>query len=391
MIRELFIFVYLFVFRLFFHLFRLFPQKKKTVFVTSFGDNVLYTAREVDKLTDHQVVIVKTAQCKVDFSAYSSWNVVAFEPSNPTQWLRSIYHLATCRTVFVDNYFGFLAVTKFKDNVKCIQLWHAAGAIKKFALEDPSIAHRSAKAIQRFKEVYNRFDYVAVGSERMAEIFVESFGLPDERMLRVGIPRTDFFFNEEQMHMAQEALQEQLPLIKQKKVILYAPTFRQDQFDNPRIALDLDLMYKNLRHHYIVLLKLHPSVNLAFENQHHGFVYNVSNGFDMNELLTVTDILITDYSSIPFEYSLLQRPMIFYAYDLEDYRKERGFWEDYESMLPGPVVHHTKDIIQSIKDYDFDIDGVRTFARKWNQYSDGMASRKLVERLYDVESSPAES
>jgi teichoic acid glycerol-phosphate primase len=390
MFRELLIFLYLSIFRIPFTIFRLFPQKKKTVFVSSFGDNTLFTAKEVSKQTESQIIILKTSQCKVDFrSENADWVVLEFEVSHILDWLRSIYHLATAQKVFVDNYFGFLAVTRFKDNVECIQLWHAAGAIKKFGLEDPSIQDRTPDAIKRFRKVYDRFDYVAVGSERMATIFQQSFGLSDERMLRVGIPRTDFFFDESEKETAKKKLMDDMPLIGEKKVILYAPTFRNEHLINPEIALDIKALYEKLSDQYILLLRLHPAVQATVENQFPGFVFNVSKGYDINQLLVITDILITDYSSIPFEFSLLEKPMIYYAYDLQEYHQERGFQEDYEKLVPGPVVESTEEIIKIIEKNEFDMERVRAFAAEWNQYSTGNSSRNMVEALYKKDKSPA--
>src|SRR5699024_6373229 len=124
-----------------------------------------------------------------------------------------------------------------------IQLWHAAGAIKRFGLEDPSNVNRSTSAMKRFQQVYDRFDYVVSGSDKMATIFMKSFGIKNEsRILKTGIPRTDFFFHQEKMDSIKEDLRKRYPLIDKKKVILYAPTYRESDLTESRIALDLDMM-----------------------------------------------------------------------------------------------------------------------------------------------------
>src|SRR5699024_4173809 len=261
------------------------------------------------------------------------------------EWARSVYHLATSRMIFVDNYFGFLAMASFKSNVKCIQLWHAAGAIKQFGLKDPSNDGRSPRAIQRFQQVYDRFDHVVVGSEKMAAIFRESFGLGDDRMLRTGIPRTDFYFEEASEAIASRELEQTFPSIGEKKVILYAPSFRDEDLDCAEIMLDVNRLYEEFAREYVLLLQLNPAIKGKFLNQYPEFVIDVSDYPDIHLLLVVTDVLVTDYSSIPFEFSLLDRPMVFFAYDLEEYEDARGFWEDYESLVPGPVVRDTESIV----------------------------------------------
>lgn len=382
MAREIAITIYLIVFRLIFQICKLCPQKKKSTFVASFGDNVLYTVQALEELTDVQVVVLKTAQCKVRFDDVPSRIVLNFEPRQFLQWIRSIYHLATSTHVFVDNYFGFLAVSAFKENVACTQLWHAAGAVKQFGLKDPSNANRTPKAIARFQQVYNRFNHVVVGSEKMAEIFKQSFGLQADRMLRTGIPRTDFFFDEKTIAETRELLQRNYPIINKKKVILYAPTFRDHELHVGKIALDVTKMYEALHKDYVLLLRLHPAVKASLPNSYPDFIVDVSSYPDVNHLLVVTDILVSDYSSIPFEFALMKKPMIFFAYDLEEYAEARGFWEKYEDLVPGPIVTNTDELIEIITNEEFDMERVTTFANEWNMYSNGQSSKQLIHALY---------
>src|SRR5699024_3027947 len=126
---------------------------------------------------------------------------------------------------------------------------------------------------------------------------------------RTGVPRTDFFHDDIKMKQVENHLRKEFPSIQDKRVILYAPTYRDDELDSPQLIIDLNKMYKQLKSDYILFLKLHPAVNGTFENKYPGFVYNVSSYPNINELLVITDLLVTDYSSIPFEYAFLNRPM----------------------------------------------------------------------------------
>lgn len=383
--RELAVSVYLFVFRLIFTMFRFFPQKKKTTLVASFGDNVMYTLHALERQTEDHIVILKTAQCQVDFGETVRIQVIPFETKRLVSWIRSIYHLATSHVVFVDNYYGFLAATNFKPNVRCVQLWHAAGAIKQFGLKDPSNEGRSKRANERFQHVYNQFDHVVVGSGAMAEIFQESFGLPVERMIWSGVPRTDFYFNQPEMQVAADKVRDTYPSLAGKKVMLYAPTFRDEQLDSADLALDVDALKQAFGKEYVLLLRLHPAIQQAFENEHPDFVIDVSDYVNIHHILVVTDLLITDYSSIPFEFSLFERPMVFFAYDLEAYGKSRGFWQDYQTLVPGPVACDTEALIQVIQEDAFDLEQVKAFASAWNEYSDGNSSKRLITTLYSKE------
>ncbi len=380
MAREFLISCYLAGIWCLFHLFRLWPLRaEKVCFVLSFND----TADRVwDKLDERYTKIIIENERPIDYPREETgFHLFRLQPKRPLQFIQSLYHLATSKVIIIDNYFGFLSVTNFKAGARVVQLWHANGAIKKFGLQDPAIARRSSKARKRFQRVYDRFDQVVVGSDKMMAIFQESFGLESSHFLKTGIPRTDFFFDQQEIDQRQAELLRQYPMINGRKVILYAPTFREDQLHAPDLALDVDRMAKTLSEEYVLLVRLHPAVSQQTAISAGDFVLDVSAYPNVNHLLTVTDILITDYSSIPFEFALLERPMIFFPYDLETYERERGFWEPYIEQMPGPVVFTSDELMQVIQEQDFDLEQVRRFCQEWNPYTDGMAADRLTDSI----------
>lgn len=384
--REILIVIYLCMFWVVFKLVQLFPLQKKTTFVTAFGDNVLYTMHAIEKKTSEKVIIIQSNCCRLEFKKAPNRTIICYHTKNPLNWIRSIYHIATSETLFIDTYFAFLSVTKFKPGVTCTQLWHAAGAMKKFGLEDHSIQTRAKIARKRFKEVYKRFDYVVIGSEKMHLIFNKAFGIQEEQVLRTGIPRTDFFFDENEKNMAIQSLQEKLPVIKSKKVLLYAPTYRDNQLVVDELALDISRLYEDYKDEYVLFLSLHPAVKVHLDHDYEDFVYDVSSNH-INHLALVSDVLITDYSSIPFEFAILHKPIIFFAYDLETYQAERGLWDKYENLVPGPIAKNMDELIHILKNHEFNLDKIKTFASEWNQYSTGHSSERLVKAIYDIKSS----
>ncbi|WP_261131767.1 CDP-glycerol glycerophosphotransferase family protein [Bacillus sp. Marseille-Q3570] len=370
------------IFKLFFNMFQLFPQKEKTTFVASFGDNIFHVADQLSKTQNHEIIFLINPKCPINFDNIKNSKVYFFECINLFHWIISIYHISTSKMVFVDNYYGFLSVTNFKPNVQCVQLWHAAGAVKKFGLKDPTIKGRPDTAKKRIESVYKRHSHITVGSEKMASIIHHSFGVDDEAILRTGIPRTDFFFDDEKKQLVIEQTKDEFPVIESKKVILYAPTFRDGEFDLTDINLDLQSMYEELKDDYVVFLRIHPAVKFNLKNNYSSFVYDVSDYYSVNHLLLITDYLITDYSSIPFEFSLLRKPMIFYMYDLDEYKKKPGIWMEFENNIPGPVAQNTSEIISIIKEHKFDYTTIEKFAAEWNQYSKGNSSETLIRELY---------
>ena len=381
MIKERVISIYLVIIKSVFNVFRLLPLKHKTVMIASFGDNIEYVAAEVGKQSSSNIIILKEPVCSKTFENINPDNIIDFTPSKFISFLRAIYHLATARYVFVDNYHIVLAACNFRPSVKCTQLWHANGAVKYFGYRDKTIKDRRSSAYDRFKKVYSRFHYFAVGSDEMAYIFGEAFEADDRRMIKTGVPRTDFFYSREAVNTAAEKVHAALPELKNKKILLYAPTFRDDEFDVKNIHLDIVAMKKQLSEDYHLLLNLHPAVKLTgFKND--GFVTNVSGSFEINSLLAAADILITDYSSIPFEFSILNKPMIFFPYDLNDYEKSRGIWFNYQSYMPGPIAFSTEEIITAINNNNFDLQKIEAFNSQWNKYSNGNSAARLVGHIY---------
>ncbi|MDX8366161.1 CDP-glycerol glycerophosphotransferase family protein [Cytobacillus sp. IB215665] len=385
MVKELIISSYLLIFKLVFNLCKQFKLKKKLTFVISYEENAHFLYKELIKQSmSIDIIILCKTSTKSDLQhIFQEAKIYTFESKNILHWLLSIYHLATSKIIIIDNYFAFLSAITFKKNVECIQIWHAAGALKTFGLQDKSVRKRSNKAQRRFRKVYKQFHKVVVGSEEMAHIFMESFHISANHILPTGIPRTDLFYDEQLTSQIKGKLYSRFPLLKHKQKILYAPTFRHGQLNNYNIKLDLDKLYEKLRGDYILILKLHPmvKVNVDYERTYKGFIVDLSSYKSTNELLMITDYLITDYSSIPFEYAILQKPMIFYPYDLKIYQQEQGVIQDYETTVPGPIANDTEEIIEFILTHPFNDELILQFYNRWNEHSKGNSSNRLVQYI----------
>ena len=179
--------------------------------------------------------------------------------------------------------------------------------------------------------------------------------------------------------------------VKKKKIILYAPTYRANQHETGlgytyKEEVDFDKLRANIGDEYIILFRPHYFVANAFDfEKYAGFVYNVSDVDDVNDLYIISDILITDYSSVFFDYANLKRPIIFYMYDLEHYRDEsNGFYFDVEKELPGRIIRTDDSLIEEIlritKEFKYD-EKYKKFNETFNYLDDGKASKRVVEKI----------
>ncbi|MBC2141311.1 CDP-glycerol glycerophosphotransferase family protein [Listeria innocua] len=356
----------------------LLPVQQKVVFLISFEENPTAIIKQM-KLANVTPKTIVFYDPRVDVSKLSL-DFIKVKPKTLQQFIPLMFHLNTAKVVVSDNYFVELAGLKLRNGVNCIQVWHANGALKKFGWEDKAAQKRSDRDKKRFQEVYKRFTKVLVGSDEMASIFQKSFLLDESNMLKLGVPRTDYFFKEVQLQENYQWSYEHLHLTNRIK-LLYAPTFRDNELGMAKLHLDIAEMKQALGNEYQLILKLHPSISNDLEKLDDDFVIYVDKETPIETLLPVVDILITDYSSIPFEFALLQKPMIFFTYDLKEYDNARGLSDGFLETIPGPHVFTTTELIEVIQNNTFDLEKVRLFAEKWNKYSDGFSSERFVSFL----------
>ena len=207
-----------------------------------------------------------------------------------------------------------------------------------------------------------------------------------EDIVATGISRTDVFYDQAAIAAAYEKIHRLVPASRDKKVILYAPTYRgRVAYAFSPEKMDLELMQKDLGNEYILVFKHHPFVRKRPQvpEKLKDFAIDLTADMAIEELLMVSDICISDYSSLVFEYSLFERPMLFFAYDLEEYFDWRGFYYDYAEMTPGPTCKTTEEMIDYIKNLDtrFDRQKVVDFKNKFMSACDGHATERILKLL----------
>ena len=238
--------------------------------------------------------------------------------------IRFLTLYSTSKIIIIDDYFRLINLVEKRDGVKLIQLWHACGAFKTFGF-----SRLGKKGGPKQTDPNHRmYDYSIVSSQEIAKHYSEGFGLSDECIAVTGIPRTDIFMDSDYSAAVKARFYERYPQLKNKKIILFAPTFRgngQISGYYPIQAFNPVDLYEQLGGKYAILIKLHPFCEERYEipKQYGDVIIDLSQEDELNDLLFVTDLLITDYSSVIFEASLLDIPMLFYAYDLYKYIPKR--------------------------------------------------------------------
>jgi len=273
-----------------------------------------------------------------------------------------------------------------------VQTWHGT-PLKRLA-SDMEEVHMPGTNAEKYKQNFiseaAKWDCLVSPNEYSTKIFERAFQF-DRQMLETGYPRNDYLYQENNEQTINRIC-EKIGIASGKKVILYAPTWRDNQFYRKgeykfNIEMDLDRLQEEFGETHVIILRMHYLIaeNLDI-SQYEGFVYDCSNYDDIRDLYLISDVLITDYSSVFFDYANLRRPMIFFVYDIEEYRDNlRGFYFDFEKKAPGPLVKTTAGLIKELKKIEEGFkpdENFNEFINKFCYLEDGNASQRVVDAVF---------
>ena len=269
--------------------------------------------------------------------------------------------------------FNNFVVSKFKrkHGVKVLQVWHATGAIKKFG-----------NNVKRDYKIKN-YDYTIVNSDFFVETFSIAFNVKKENVIVTGIPETDKLFSQERINENESYLCEKYPQVKGKKIVTYAPTFRGrfgKGFYEPQI--DLDFIQKSLGDDYAIIYKPHPLITNSRYLHNQNIIYMQEES--IKKVFAVTDILVSDYSAIIYDYMVTEKPLIAYVPDLEEYSKNPGVLFDYEHEFPGAIVKTDQALVDEINNVHRDGHKQTKLYDKVFQYRDGKSLHRVIELVESI-------
>ncbi|WP_311406987.1 CDP-glycerol glycerophosphotransferase family protein [Liquorilactobacillus uvarum] len=379
--------IYIWLVRFFSFLFTS-KKPKLVIYLMSFGNNNNFILKLSKKCASkkERLIVLYYPNCK---RAASELNTAGVETVCFTEGLHFILVelrlVLNAKLLFCDNYYAFLAGCRFDHRkTKVVQVWHANGAVKSFGWQEPKTLMRSLADKKRFQEVYDQFDDYVVGSTKMAAIFVRSYHVKKDKMLILGYPRSDKFSHPEWVLQKRKLFYQRYPDLKDKEIILYAPTYREG---NNGVYIDLPPSFFESTNHLdekqVLIIKLHPHLGESGQAIRKRFAANKKvlwlDDLLTEEILPVTDRLITDYSSVIFDYSLLKnaKEILFYCYDLEEYQDKIGIQPDFEQWLPGSLLKTTKELFSALKQ-PLGQNDLSEFNKLWNTRNDGYAAERII-------------
>lgn len=259
---------------------------------------------------------------------------------------------AAAKVIVLEDFYPQLHAAELREDTKVVQLWHACGAFKMFGLSDiGKVSH-----LKQSTKNHRSYSVAAVSSEAMVPFYSEAFGIAPECVLPLGVPRTDIFFDKGYRKRVRARLHETYPELVGKRVVLFAPTFRgsgNKDAHYPWERFSVDAFLEVLPADTILVIKNHPFVKQKFDcrEESRGRVLDLTGQENINDILFITSLLITDYSSCIFEASLLAVPMLFYVFDLEEYVKSRDIYFDFASFAPGKQMKDFEELKEETGKY----------------------------------------
>lgn len=288
------------------------------------------------------------------------------------------YYMLTSKVIVTDDYLKYLREVRLREGQKVFQLWHASGAFKRFGLDAPSRLTR----IEEYK-THSQYSTVCVSSEYVRQFYAHAFGIDIDCVKALGSPRTDSIVDKKRLEQDRTNIVMRHPLLKDKKVYVYFPTFREEDgalcdFD-PKI--DWAKLNDDLADDEVFIVSRHPVMKKPFFKD--AFYSRVKDyTFEPTPtLLSIADVVITDYSSIIFDASLLDMPMVFYCPDYNDY--ERDFYLNYENDLPGKIVYDYDGLLGAIRNAEGDSEKMAAFKEKEVGACDGHSTQRIADMIMD--------
>lgn len=274
---------------------------------------------------------------------------------------RQMYHIATSRIVIIDSYCMGVSLLHQRESLLVVQMWHALGALKKFGYSILGTGEGRSRSVSEVMNMHYHYDMIISSSSLCAPHFAEAFGYDEDHVQVASLPRVDLLTDDMHQQNVHRKIWHQYPELKEKKTIVYAPTFRKESRYNDE-ALEQLVQAVDLQR-YNLVIKAHPLMEPRTDIQQAGVLWDQQ--FSTIEMFTAADYVIVDYSAVIYEAALMRKPLFFYTYDMKQYSDNRDFYIDYNEEMPGMISADASQIMEAIAAEQYDLSRVTTFADRF--------------------------
>lgn len=292
---------------------------------------------------------------------------------------KQMYNIATSKVVILDSYCMVISILKHKRKLKIIQMWHSMGTMKKFGYAVLGLEEGSNKKIAYAMNMHKNYDYIFASSDAYKDHLAKGFNYSTDNMLTYPLPRYDLLKSKKYNKECKDKIFKTYPNLKNKKNIIYCPTFRKYETDFEEALNKLINCVDFTK--YNLILKLHPLSIVKLNNEYDGLI--IDKEYSTFDMLSVADYVISDYSCVIYEAAVKNIALYFYNFDYDTYLDSRGLAIDYYKELPGIISKNPKDIIKDIEKDDYDYLKLKKFSDKYVEPSK-CATKNIVDFVFKI-------
>ncbi|MFQ8602367.1 MAG: CDP-glycerol glycerophosphotransferase family protein [Anaerovoracaceae bacterium] len=303
--------------------------------------------------------------------------------------------ISVSKYIFLDDLYTTTSYMKVRTNQEIIQLWHGAGAYKKFGHSRNDL-YANIGGKMRVHKGYKKYTKAIVSGSRIAWCYAEAFGIDEKKVYATGMPRMDRLFDSQYVESIKENFLTEYPLLKDKKIILFAPTYRGTlvrEADYNFEEANLNKLSSVLGDEYVILTRWHPALKNNIKRGLSKVKYcdfgdriiDFTEYKNVNDLLIACDIMITDYSSIIFDYFPLHKPVVYFAYDRDEYSGGRGLYYDFDKYLFGNVAEDFNQLVKSVKDENLCEEQRKDFYDLFLDRCDGNSTERVCDLIWNMD------
>ena len=369
----------IFLLNIIYSIFKLFKVKNKITFISrqSNTPNIDFILLSNELKSEYEIIML----CKtLDKGIFNKIKYIF-------HMFKQMYHIATSKVIILDTYCIPIGVLKHRKNLKVIQMWHALGAFKKFGksiigkgestVNIDGVNKLKMNDLSEIMGMHKNYNYIFASSKKASEGFSEAFGYDKKYIKVLPLPRVDLIIDKKHQKEISDKIYKKYKNLKNKKNILYCPTFRKDGSDYKYIQ---DLIEKIDYSKYNLILKLHPLTNYDFNDKR----IIIDNDFDTYEMAFISDYIITDYSAVIFEISLLNKPIYLYAYDKDSYVNKRDFYLNYDKDMPGEIYDNIEELLSNIDKNKYDKNKLIDFKERYISNCKNSYTSDIVEFIKSI-------
>ena len=353
---------------------KLLPQRKKVVFLSRQSDSpsidiTMLQNKIAEMHPNYETVVL----CK---KLNKNWQSVI---NYCCHMMRQMYHLATADVAILDSYCIAVSILHHKKKLLIIQMWHSVGTMKKFGYSILDKPEGSSSKIAKLMKMHANYDYILAAGDGYKEHLANGFRYPLEKIVTLPLPRVELLKNSKYQNNTLQRIFKVYPELSAKKNILYVPTFRKIN-DTAFLSALWELCQAVDYQKYNLIIKAHPLTDLT--NFHAGRAI-IDTEFTSAEMLSVSNIVISDYSCIIYEAAIMDLPIYFYTYDYESYMNSREIYMDYKAEIPGPMEYSAKALLTDINANNYNMDKLHAFLHKYVYTGNPHETEDIVNFIFE--------